>query len=729
MKRATGWALGAAALIALGFAASVALSDDGSDVGSRAEEQASSNESTSQTDTTAPSGSSTSEEGSSSVSQAQDSPSTPEQAVRDRLDEPAPVHVMATAGPVAEDASYVLVTWDHAVSAADHYEVERDGAVIDDVEVDTETWDDTLYRDERVPAGLHTYRVRAVISGDAQTWSSPIQVRVRSTEEIGAVYEVDGYQGSDLRRAQQAVDAAESAGGGVVLFGPRTYVLDDPLQIVGDGVLLRGAGQASTIIKVGFAGGDESCGRVTPLLLFRGTLDEVGATLSEPAARGDTTLTLSRSGVVSVGDVIEVDGVVGQLTTGEYARRGISQDPTIPLDHRYPFEAGAVVAVDGRTIELDHPLSQDLTVGAVAARYEHGHRNGIELLSVEGVSAADLGYHRLVDARDQVDFRIADVAARYANRNFMDVSGHHLTLIGFEGIEGGAGGYELEACKYKVGFGPATDVEVIASTFGSPDHDLNMSLLTLQFTYRAVVRNSTFGGSRTYGFNEHGGGSRDLIFENNYVSAGMNGWAGVLLGNDTWGFGGETAIRNNRFLNNVNDVLMVEHPYGVGIVKNQSSGCSGPCIIWSGWGDQRDGLQAIADPALFGSAKILIAGNVIDRASAGVVLGAGDSVAFPWEGIRNAVVFGNRIDATGPSITIVGEDENSGLLWVTGNHLSGGVERRSGDQTNGAVAPLPGDWWFWDNDQGPTTSAEDFPDWVDAYQTWERDPVLRRWNQ
>lgn len=623
----------------------------------------------------------------------------------------APVHVLATQGPVAEAESYVVVTWDHAVVEATAYEVERDGATVGVVPIEGDPWDDLIFREPLVEAGEHEYRVRAVLEDDLSgPWSDPALLTVLASDDFGRVFNVESFSGSDRNRAQAAIDAASDAGGGVVQFGAQTYVIDDPLIVYGNRILLRGAGEEATTIKVGLPGGDESCGRVTPSLLFQSQLEPLGFLLAAPADTGATELVFTAPPSVEVGDVIAIDGVIGQLPTRAYIDEGIAQDPTIPQDERYPFEAGTVVRVDGNTIELDHPLSQLITTGSELYRYDGGRDNGVELLTVEGISAEDTTYHRLIDVRDQVRFRLADVTARWANRNFLDASGHHLTLVGFTGIEGGAGGYELEACKYKAGFGPATDVVVVDGTFGSLEHDLNMSLLTMQFVYRAVIRSSTFGGSRTYGFNEHGGGSRDLVFENNYVSSGPNSWAGILSGNDTWGFGGELAIRNNRFVDNVNDVLLVENPYGVSIVGNHSSGCTAACIVWSGWGGEHDGHRVIEDESNWGSARLLIADNQIEDAEAGIELGTDESSGFPYEGVRDVVVVGNVVTTSESALAVVGSNTVSGRLWVSENVFSGSIETED-----------PGaDWWFWANTDGPVTTSNELPDWVDRYQEWER---------
>lgn len=634
-------------------------------------------------------------------------------------EDPAPLAVLAVQGPIEETARYVSVSWSHVdldrppdrPPRAIGYEVERDGELIGSTAVDDEPWDDVVLRDEDVSPGPHTYRVRARFEGGPGPWSAPAEIDVLASGDIGPVFAVDGYQGSDLERAQQAVNEAEAAGGGVVLFGAGTYEFSDSLMISGSGVLLRGAGADQTVLRPSFAGSHDSCGPVTPLLLFLGGYEELGVTVAETAGRGATSLRLDRPAPIEVGDFIELDGVEGQLPIHEYASMGIALDPSTGRDERYPFDGGVVTAVDGETIALDHSLSPIITEGSELYGDPWGHGNGVELLSVEGGGRTDRSYHRLIEAIDQVEFRVAEVTARWANRNFIDAGGHRLTVVGLTAIEGGVAGFEPEPCKYKVGFGPATDVTVVDSQIGSIDHDENMSLLTMQFVYRAVVRNNVLGRSRTYGFNEHGGGSRDLVVENNWIEAGPSGWSAILLGNDTWGFGGETAIRNNSFVDNTVDVLMVENPYGVVIAGNRSLGCSQACVTWSGWGGGPDGQRAVTDPERYGSARLTIVGNHFEHAGNGLDLGIDDSNGFPWLGIRDVVIADNVMDAAdGTALTIRGSPAASGRLWVTGNRFEGGVE----------VAEPGPDWWFWDNTAGPETATEAWPEWVRLHQPWER---------
>ena len=128
--------------------------------------------------------------------------------------------------------------------------------------------------------------------------------------------------------AEQAVDAATDAGGGVVLFGAATYSFDDTLVIDGNGVVLRGAGEDQTILRPAFSGTSESCGRVTPLVLFRSEPEELGVRLAADVARGSTEIALDGPVPVEVGDLVEVDGVMGQIPTYEYPALDITQDPS-----------------------------------------------------------------------------------------------------------------------------------------------------------------------------------------------------------------------------------------------------------------------------------------------------------------------------------------------------------------------------------------------------------------
>jgi hypothetical protein len=88
---------------------------------------------------------------------------------------------------------------------------------------------------------------------------------------------------ADSAAIQAALDAAERSGGGAVKLAPGRYVLDFPLFIHGDGVVLRGSGQNRTVLSFEYfppAGGldlwavrEESAGIAGPDTLFMAWAD------------------------------------------------------------------------------------------------------------------------------------------------------------------------------------------------------------------------------------------------------------------------------------------------------------------------------------------------------------------------------------------------------------------------------------------------------------------------
>ena len=189
-----------------------------------------------------------------------------------------PRHVIAVQGATAPEPTYVLVTWDRDDPRATGYEILRDGRLAGRRHVRGDAWNDAVWRDRDAAPGVHRYRVRALSNGRAGPASAPYSVRVRAAGDLGAVFAVDAYAGTDTQRAQAAIAAARRAGGGVVAFGPRTYTLDRPLLVsAADGVLLRGAGAGRTVLQPSFPGAASPCGIASNLIVFRGRLVDSGA--------------------------------------------------------------------------------------------------------------------------------------------------------------------------------------------------------------------------------------------------------------------------------------------------------------------------------------------------------------------------------------------------------------------------------------------------------------------
>jgi hypothetical protein len=141
----------------------------------------------------------------------------------------------------------VHVSWDRSDPEAVAHQVRRNGRVVATVRLSADPWDDYSFRDTTVVAGgTYRYRVQPVNDhGVAGPQSRPYTVRVRSDAQIGGgrVFRVARTRGTDPDRARAAVNAARKDGGGVVLFGPRTYRFSSYLLISAtDEVVLRGAG-------------------------------------------------------------------------------------------------------------------------------------------------------------------------------------------------------------------------------------------------------------------------------------------------------------------------------------------------------------------------------------------------------------------------------------------------------------------------------------------------------
>jgi hypothetical protein len=232
---------------------------------------------------------------------------------------------------------------------------------------------------------------------------------------------------------------------------------------------------------------------------------------------------------------------------------------------------------------------------------------------------------------------------------------------------------------------------------GLPTTDANQSFITIQKAQRAVVRSSRFYGSKTYAINEHGSGGRHHLFENNYIAVGPNGrYAGILLGNDSFGFAGPTIIRNNTFEGNYRDLYMMENSYETRFVDNVSRGNGYRVVDAYGW------AHPDTDPALWGSLRLTVANNSIaDATGAGVVLGYAKSPWFPYAGVRDVVIAGNAFGTAGPSVVLGGDAATTDRFQVWDN---------TGNPAMTRPAFGVGDYWA-DNPDGAAFGLLNTPAW------------------
>jgi hypothetical protein len=445
-----------------------------------------------------------------------------------------------------------VVTWDRSDSIATSYDVLRDGALLGTVAVSGDAWDDLSFTDRGVSGSRsYSYQVRAWFpDGTASNLSAAYSVYVRSVGDLGGgrVFDVDSYAGTDRQRAQAAVDAAKANGGGTVRFGPRTYSFDAPLLVTEtNNVVLRGAGAQSTFLQPAFAGETTSCGAAGRLISFTGRLTRLANVLGASAQVGDRSVRMDSTSGLAVGQRIVLYEPVTGSSTLEYAAAGVIQDPGTGNDHRHRWDAHEIVAVDAtaRTVTFRFPLSQSFTPAAALSLMANGRGNGIERLTVQGRSASEATYYTLVNLSVQAGFQMADVEGRWANRNNLKtMSVYDTQVVGFKGPFGNPNNDWAATCQYKFSVGRSANFTFVAGEMGQPTDDNNLSFIMTQRAQRTLVRASKFWGTRTYAFNEHGGGSRHFVFENNYVAAGPNARKGaVFLGHSEFGFAGSGIIR------------------------------------------------------------------------------------------------------------------------------------------------------------------------------------------
>jgi len=578
-----------------------------------------------------------------------------------------PRHVVATQGPTDPAHLYVVVTWDRSDAAATGYDVLRNGTVIGRVPVSDDPWNDFAFRDTSVHASArYNYAVRARFAdGLTSRLSASTRVFVRSDSDVGSgrIFRVDSFGGGDLERAQAAVAAASQAGGGVVLFGPRTYSFDGALVVAADNVVLRGAGSAKTVIQPSFEGAFEACGRAARLIVFRGGRSSVKVKLAAPVRVGDRSVSVDSAAGLAPDQVIVFDQSHPERTPATLHSEGVTEDPGSGNDLRYPWDANEIVTIKGNIVTFRYPFSQPFSTTVGLRWIRRGLDDGIELMTLQGRSADEQGYYQLLSLENVAHFTAADVQGRWANRSYIQIKGYDVRVVGFKGPYGGPRSYDVRACKYKITIVRAANVVVVGADMGVPTDDRNQSFVTIQKAQRIVVRDSRFYGSRTYALDEHGLGSRDLVFENNLIAVGPRAkFAGVLLGNNKWGFSGPVIVRNNTFVGNSRDLQLQENSYGVRFLDNLSRGSQLRSVDGYGW------AAPGTSPGLFGSLRLTIVGNkVLSAAGAGIVLGYSASPWYPYPGVRDVVIARNELNTRGPAIQLGGDRTTTSRIQVFGN--------------------------------------------------------------
>jgi hypothetical protein len=376
------------------------------------------------------------------------------------------------------------------------------------------------------------------------------------------------YPGSDPERARAAVNAARKDGGGVVLFGPRTYRFSSYLLVSAtDEVVLRGAGAGRTLIAPGFEGARKARGRGRQLIVLRPRREELPGRVLGRAAVGERTVCMSSTRGLEPGRT----GVIDESRPPRSPRtfeQGVQADPGSGTDLRYPWDANEIVVVKGDRITLRYPLSFTFTPAAGGRRSRAGYGDRIERMTLQGAGPNNRSYYQLLSV-DVAYFTLAEVRFRWANRSFVEAHGYDIRLVGLHGPDGGAAGYG-GSCKYKLSLVYATNVAILGGLFGQQGNERNQSFVTIQKAGRVLVPDCVFLDGRTYRSNEQGGGSPGLVFENDLIAGPSAGFGGILLGNSTWEFSGRVIVRNNLSLGNSRDLYLTENSYGTRFLDNVS---------------------------------------------------------------------------------------------------------------------------------------------------------------
>lgn len=580
----------------------------------------------------------------------------------------APRQVVATQGPTAPGAHYVMVTWDRSDAKATGYDVLRNGSVVATVAVTGDAWDDLDYTDTAVTGGAtYSYQVRARFAdGTTSGVSSPSTLVVRSDAQIGSgrIFAVDSYSGTDRQRAQAAVDAAKAAGGGVVEFAARTYTLDGAVQVAqGNNVVLRGAGMNSTFLQPSFAGDSLSCGSGGQLVNFSGRQMALPNRLAAPVAVGDRTVRVNSTSGLAPGQYIELyePPPVSNANSGQNAAAGVLQDPGTGRDERHRWDANEITAVDAAagSVTFRYPWSQSYTTAVPWTLIDRGIGNGIERLTIQARSASETTYYSLVVLASQARFSMADVQGRWSNRNYLKTSGHDIRVVGFRGPLGDPAGVS-GTCKYKFSVWRTSNFIFVGGQLGDAADDRNQSFITFQRAQRVLVRNSRFERTRTYAFGEHGLGSRHWVFENNYVAGASR--SAISLGHSEFGFSGPGIVRNNTFEGNTRDIDMSENSYELRVLDNVMRNTRDRVVSGAGWA----GPSTTSD--LYGSLRWTIARNTITSGGGdGIVLGQGTSGYFGYVGVKDIVVEDNRIEVLNTAIRLDGDSTATHRFQVRGN--------------------------------------------------------------
>jgi hypothetical protein len=252
-------------------------------------------------------------------------------------------------------------------------------------------WRSALYPASWTPAFQTTdgHRIHDFSYAGYQNGEAPIGVPVVSTTyDVVAGYGADSTGGSDATApVQAAIDAAATAGGGVVVFPAGLYRFDGRLWVTASNVVLRGAGSDQSKLYFTSSTGMSHQSHIT----FRGALGQDGdLLLAYDAPAYGSVVELWDASSLSVGDDVVIGWQITSAFVFDHQMAGTWDNAGAPFfDTWQPFFRRQVIGVDTSTaphqVTLDVPLRYPaLGRDSASLRRETGfiEQCGIEELSL-----------------------------------------------------------------------------------------------------------------------------------------------------------------------------------------------------------------------------------------------------------------------------------------------------------------------------------------------------------
>lgn len=220
---------------------------------------------------------------------------------------------------------------------------------------------------------------------DTSSWA------VFNVNDYGAIANDDGY---DDVAIQLAIDAAENAGGGIVLF-PAGRFLVSPNETVGENIFIQGsnivlrgagAGDAGTeIFKVNKkVNNGEYIFEISPT----STGESVITTVVEDAQRESFEIVVADASQLAIGQRILLRSDSVEFAQSYYSPQAINSDWTRLLSSGFSLrEIHSVAAINGNTVRLREPLHISLTVNSTPIQvrsYTMINNVGIEDIRFKG---------------------------------------------------------------------------------------------------------------------------------------------------------------------------------------------------------------------------------------------------------------------------------------------------------------------------------------------------------